>query len=332
MRFTILTRKMEGIAENPELKGVYPKKVSNFKYKLKKERNMKSLVKVLLGSSLLLLNYSCEKEKSESFVNDYKAPLTEAKGVKYEGDYFPLGENYHWQWSGSENMNGNVSMTYNGQSQTESINETVEGYTSYHVSAPEQITLTSGKYNVFPVEQTSVADNDYSSTICYYQNAEDAVYLRAIKMEDGSLVEVKNSLFLKKPLVVGDKWETQPTINLEEYFDESGFPVDESKISLSSATYVIGKETVNGVQTVRLDQRVEAKASMNYSEQGMNGTMSFTIQGTLYTNLMEGTGVVRQKSTLTMDMNATFSGNGEKMTMKMKMTLNGEYNLDIFIN
>jgi len=287
---------------------------------------MKSIVKVLLGSSLLLLNYSCEKD-SESFVNDYNAPLTEAKGVKHEGNYFPLKDSFYWQWDGSERLKGKMSMTYNGQTQEEPMDETVQGYISYYVYAPEQISLTSGKYTVFPVEETSVVEGADSRSTNYYENAEDAIYLRAIKLEDGNMVEVKNSLFLKKPLVVGDKWESRPTMNLEEYFKDSGFEVDESKVDISGATYVIGKETLEGTPTVRLDQRVEAKISMNYDEQGVKGTMTFDIKGTFNTNLLENTGVFRQKSNLTMTMSANISGNGEKMTMTMNLTSEGEYNL-----
>jgi hypothetical protein len=158
--------------------------------------------------------------------------------------------------------------------------------------------------------------------------------LKAIQIDYGNIVEVKNPVFLKIPLVVGDRWETQPEIDMESMMQEQIDFSGDINLDMKCMIYVIGKEDVNwkgnNVETVRLDERAQAKAKINIEEDGVKGTMSFDMQIMLNLNYLEGIGLIRQKSNLSLTMAGSFSGDGEKITINLDMDSEGNYILSSY--
>jgi hypothetical protein len=196
------------------------------------------------------------------------------------------------------------------------------------------MSLSSGTYRLYPVRETKTVDYQTSYVIRYFEKSTDAIYLRAIKIDYGDIIEVKNPVYLKIPLVVGDRWETQPEIDMERVLEEQADISGDVNLDMKCMIYVIGMETMNwkgdNVETVRLDERAQAKAKMNVEEDGIKGTMSFDIQIMLYLNYLEGVGPISQKSNLSLTMSGSFSGEGEKLTINLDMDTEGNYILSSY--
>lgn len=242
---------------------------------------------------ILTLQVSCKKDKDEeSFVDDYNPSLTEASGTSYTGDYYPLASGYYWTWSGTAKTTGNTM----GVPMDES--ESVSAYMS--VGNQQQLTLSSGTYTVFPTTESEGLQR-------YFEKTNSGVNLRAMKNAfDSNITEIKNPIYIKNPLVVGDKWETQPEIDqslLEGYGD-----MDISNLKMNCKLFVVGKENMqwkgNTVQTLKLDERAEVTGSINYSEGGYSGVINLSIRMTINLNLLKDVGIISQK----MDIQFNISG------------------------
>lgn len=289
-----------------------------------------NFIKVLLAGITFLVILSCSKNDDNfSFVDGYDAPLAEEKGAIYNGDYFPFIEINYWKYSGYESVIGEMTMDYQGEKDTESLDDSYSSSTTVVVDSPVSINLKSATYTLYPVRETETLDYETTYTVRYFEKATDAIYLRAIQLDYGDIIEVKNPVYLKIPLVVGDKWETQPEVNLENLMKDEAGVAGDMNLDMKCKIYVIGKEIINwnddDIETIRLDERAQAKAKMNVDEDGVSGSMSFDMQITLYLNYLDGVGLIRQKSNLSLSMTGSFSGEGEKLTLNMDMDSEGNY-------
>lgn len=294
-----------------------------------------NFLKILLTGITFLVILSCSKNDDNfSFVDGYDAPLAEEKGATYHGDYFPFIEINYWKYSGYESVTGEMTMDYQGEKDTESLDDSYYGTSTLVVDSPESINLKSGTYTLYPVRETETADYETTYTIRYFEKATDAIYLRAIQLDYGNIIEVKNPVYLKIPLVVGDKWETQPEIDLENLLKDEAGVTGDMNLDMKCKIYVIGREVINwkgdDTETIRLDERAQAKAKMNVDEDGVKGSISFDLQITLYLNYLEGVGLISQKSNLSLSMEGSFSGDGEKLTLNMDMDSEGNYILSSY--
>ena len=158
--------------------------------------------------------------------------------------------------------------------------------------------------------------------------------MRAIQLDYGNIIEVTNPIYLKIPLVVGDRWETQPEMDMESLMKDQSDISGDINMDMKCMIYVIGKEVMNwkddNVETVRLDKRAQAKAKLNNEEDGVKGSMSFDIQIMLNLNYLEGIGLINQKSNLSLTMTGSFTGEGEKLTLSIKMDSEGNYILSSY--
>jgi hypothetical protein len=281
---------------------------------------------------LLITITSCKKEDSPSFVDDYNAPLTEEKGTEHNGDYFPLEEGYSWYYSGEEQAIGEMKISFPGENETEKINETMSIYSSVLVEPIESVTLESGNYMLYPV-------SDYYSTSYsyrYFEKKTDGVYFKAFKSETGDVVEVKKPMFIKKPLIVGESWETQPSIDLNSMLTDSdlNFSEDEMEASISCKMYVIGLENITWkseeVSPLRLDQRAEATVNMAFNEEGVSVKMNMNLKITSILYLLEDIGVIEQDIDMDMITNISMSAEGQSGSINMNVNVKGDLTLDTY--
>ncbi len=291
---------------------------------------------ILLTGIFFLFISSCSKDDNIfSFVDEYDAPLTEAKGATYNGDYFPFNEVNYWKYTGHESVIGELVMDYQGEKDSESLDDSYSCTSTLTVNTPGPLNLNSGTYTLYPVRETETVDYQTSYIIRYFDKASDAIYLRAIKIGSGNIIEVKNPVYLKIPLVVGDRWEAQPEIDMESMMEDQVDISGDINLEMKCMLYVIGKEVINwkseNVETVRLDERAQAKATINVEEDGIKGTMSFDMQIMLNLNYLEGIGLISQKSNISLTMSGSFSGEGEKITLNIDMDTDGNYTLSSYI-
>lgn len=294
-----------------------------------------SFLTILITGIAFLVISSCNKDDDLfSFVDEYDAPLTEEKGAIYNGNYFPFMEVNYWKYSGYESVAGELTMNYQGEKDTESLDDSYSAISTLTVNSPESISLNSGTYTLYPVRETQTANYNTTRTVRYFEKASDAIYLRAIRLGYDDIIEVKNPVYLKVPLVVGDQWETQPEIDMENLMEGTVDISGDMSLDMKCVIYVVGREAINwqgdNVETVRLDERAQAKATINVEEDGVKGSMSLDMQITLYLNYLEGVGLISQKSNISLTMTGSFSGEGEKLTLKMEMDTEGDYILSSY--
>jgi len=294
---------------------------------------MKKINLMILASATLLCIAGCKKDKVEpSFVNDYNAPLTEEKGVKYTGDYFPLEEGFYWNYSGNQQIIGEAKYYGGGYDETEPLNETGSLYSYLAVKPLETINLSSGTYSLYPVQESYV-ETGYE--LRYFEKTDTAIYFRAYGF-DGSINEVNNPIFLKNPLVVGDSWIAQPSADLNTALaEDSDLGIDgEIKANITCKMYVIGsKDTIwNGqnISPIRLDELAEAQISIPVNEEDFTGKIDMDLKMTNILYLLENTGIVLQKMQMIIDIYAQATADGESFKMSLNAEYNGDLNLDSY--
>ena len=292
-------------------------------------------ISVLASILVVIISFaSCKKDKVEpSFVDDYNAPLTEEKGTEHLGDYFPLAEGYSWNYSGREETVGESTISGGGYNETEPINEGYNISNYIKVNPLESITLTSGNYNLYPIEESYDA---YGYDYRYYEKTSDAVYCRAFKVDGSEILEVKNPVFIKKPLVVGDSWEIQPSISLETEMEveDLDFSLGEGTSLIKCKIYVIGEESVswNGQNAlpVRLDERVEASFTFPVNEPGFSGKVEINVELMNIIYLLENVGMIKQEMAMTAKSSTNISAQGEKITAKVNFETEVDLSLDSY--
>lgn len=304
--------------------------------------NSRSIATVIGIGAVTLLFSSCDKDSNPtSSANDDKPPLTESEGTIHQGNYFPLKEGNTLTHAGSMTtaMNQKMTASNGGQSMSESMDTSYTTTISetMTVGAPTQITYSGNQITVYPISTVSTMsdfDDEPTTGFTYYEETNDAIYQRAASMEE-TQVEAENVLFLKKPLVVGDSWESNPDFDISDLGDLSDLMnLGDTDLSTSmqmdtkSTTYVIGKETIsiNGASTpvIRLDQRMELTISAN--DQTF-GNISITMNGTTKHYLQEDVGIVKEIIDMTMKMTMNMEEEGSAMTIDMTLDMDGALTL-----
>jgi hypothetical protein len=288
---------------------------------------MKKLTYLLFA--LVALQTACKKDKpAADFVTDYKPALTEAASTVYDGNYYPFATGYTWNWSGNATTSGSMSISAGGQHQTEPLDgsDNIVGY--MNVNGPENISLPSGHYTVLSTSETD-------GTSRYFQVSDTAVIIRAIKMSSmSSPAEVKDPVFLRKPLIVGDKWQSQPSVDYNQMLGASGFSsLGTIDITTKCLIFVLGTENIswNGsTSTMALQERASIIGKINVNESGATGTINinFTLDARL--NLKENVGLVKQTMVLKGTMNGSISAEGQSASLSMDMTMNTTLTLDTY--
>ena len=288
---------------------------------------MKKISFLVLISAAIIFS-SCKKEDSPSFVDDYNVDLTEEKGTEHTGDYFPLAEGYYWRYSVEQSVTGKMVITGGGYDETEPIDETENGYSEIYAGGIQSLELTTGTYQVYPLNE--------GYAYRYFEKNDDAIHFRAFTNGNGEIVEVKNSIFLKIPIVVGDSWETEPLIDAlgMEEFDDMGFESSDAESTIKSKKYVIGKVSLslNGedVDPIRVDEVTEADAKMSFVEEGVSYNVELNNKMTNILYLLEDVGLVKQDLEMETKSTATINIEGQTITMKMDFNTEGEVTLDSY--
>jgi hypothetical protein len=278
--------------------------------------------------AVLFLTVACKKDKTD-FVDSYAPTLTEAAKTTYTGDFYPFATGYQWNWSGQSTTTGSMTTSYNGQSSTEAINETdpVTGY--MYVNGSQSLTLPSGTYNV-------LSTNETDNTTRYFEVKESGVYIRAIKLSSmSSPAEVKNPVFIKKPLVVGDKWACEPSVDYNQLLNSSDMEgLGDMNITTKCELFVLGKENINwqssSTSTMALEEVATITGKISINESGATGSvnMNFTMDARL--NLKENVGLVKQTMKLKGTLSGSLSGGGESASIKMTINMDGTMTLDSY--
>jgi len=278
-------------------------------------KNHSSIILVSLLSTLFVLSCANKSTQPLSYVDSYQPTLTDTKGTIYSGNYYPLTTGLKWTSSGTENMFMNIHTSGKVQGITIDTVEkdTVASTVSMlqYTQASQAMTLGGHSYTVVPVKMISTDLNgsslDSIKMTGFYETTDSSVYLRAMVTETDTGNDTTiagNSIIIKKPLIVGAHWESTPTFALSSLSSMSGM----SNLSYQSATYVIGKETVQGINgsisALRLDQVFDMSFTVN--DNGESVTVS--AEGVMNIYLVKDTGEVKATQNETMTMNMTQSG------------------------
>jgi hypothetical protein len=283
---------------------------------------MKTPIKISFICTLAagLLLSGCKKDEETDFVNDYNPTLTEASGIEYTGDYFPLGNYYTWNYEGTETMKGTSTETENGESDTETIDETDDVSSEIWVGMLQSVELNDGTKNLYPYYNDKYFPR-------YLEKNSTGVYVRAIMGENEQIIEIDNPAFIKSPLVVGDRWEVDPQMDISQ-LNEFDFMGD-GNVSAKSIFIVVGKEvkTWNGsnYNTIRLDQRSEVSFALNVNEGGMKVSVNMNVQVTTKYNLIKDIGIAFEVMDAHFTESASMSYMGESYSGTADIAMNGDY-------
>jgi hypothetical protein len=282
---------------------------------------MKKLLPVL--SFFLLIHFGCSKDEAKKdFVNDFTPALKETSGTSYTGDYYPFKVRNNWNWNGSETLKGKTTIT-GMDPQTTDKTESAYGYMTIVDST--RISLPSGHYDVLYTDETD-------GTARYFQVTDSAIILRAIKNYDMSqLAEVKNPVYIRRPLVVGDVWQTEPAVDYSKFSSFTSSGIGAIDITTKCKVFVLGNENITwkGAQTntIALEERilVTGKVSIASEESGstVTGTLNVNVTGDINLNLKEDVGIVQQDFVmdLTIKGSLTVYDGSKKQTANVNITM-----------
>jgi hypothetical protein len=283
---------------------------------------MKKILPILF--IMLLLQVACKKEKSD-FVTGYTPTLLEAANKSYTGNYFPFQVGFYWNWSGTETDKGSMSVKGAGYNQSGPLDDTYDVYGYMDVVDSEALTLPSNTYYVLKTNETT--DDSLGNTYLnrYFQISDTAVVIRAILMEGMSEpMEVKNPVFLRRPLIVGDKWQTQPSADLAELTSDLGESgISNMNLTTNCMLFVLGGENVGSQPTVAVQERAEVSGTININDQeGTTGSITLNFTMDLKLDLGENIGIVRQTGTMQGTMSGSITSEGTTMTISLNVTAN----------
>jgi hypothetical protein len=282
----------------------------------------------LMFTVVVALFSSCKKDSSKpaSFVDDYVPQLTEATGTTYSGNYYPFNTGYSWNWSGTQTTTGSMQYSAMGQNETEPMNSTdpITGYMT--VNAPMQLTLNSGTYTVYPTTETEGLSR-------YFQVTDTALCLRAIKSSSSSsIIEATNSVYLRKPLIVGAKWKSMPEVDLSEIFSETGYTGSSAGVELKCSLFVIGKENITwksqNKETLVVQERAQVKGPVIIDDNGTTGTINIDVTLDMKMNLLKDVGIIYEKATIAVKMSGTITDMGYQIGLNMNATMVQDLTLD----
>lgn len=289
---------------------------------------MKNLIKIFTILTLVLIMYLMGCKDSEesnplSFIDGYTVNLTETKGTTYAGDYFPIEEGYTCNYSGFAIMQTKISIPgYDPMEET--TNEPTLGMLK--VLALRDIPLESGIIPLYPiVDLTDMQGQIVADTSRFFDKDVEAVYVKAIKMSDGSYFEVENPVYIKSSLVVGESWETAPKMDMTQLLTaELGEGGDQSDITLNAKSkfFVVGHEVISlpiGTKwAMRLEQANDITMTGTLIVEGTPVSTNITAKLATIYHMIADTGIVHQNTTGPLTMKMTFEG----QTITISITIN----------
>ncbi len=287
------------------------------------------LMMILFLISILISCSEDDESNPLSFIDGYSVSLTEPKGTTYSGDFFPLNEGHTLNYSGAVDMLTQLSVPGEEPSEESTVAPTIG---MLKVLAQQNIPLQSGTIPLYPIVDLTEIEGDISAdTSRYFDKDEEAVYVKAIKMSDGSYLEVENPVYIKSSLVVGESWETAPQLDMTQLFSSEFGETSDMSLDAESKFFVVGHEMIYLPIGEKWAMRMEQANDIT-----MKGTLYFygsaiklTVTSKLATvyHLLADTGVVHQNTTGTITMKMTFEGE----TISIKTTINqSELNLTSF--
>jgi hypothetical protein len=281
----------------------------------------------------LLVLIACGKKATNpvSFVDGYQPQYLAAKGTTFSGEYCPLipGSSCLAEGTGNQFATNNISTRGQGISKDtitrdSSLNFPISFMTFVE---PQQTIQVAGKAcSVVPLRGISYATSngipDTSEMTNFYEITDSAIFTRAMSEKTTAgfdTVTFENAISLKRPLVVGDHWESSPTADLSSL----GTAVANGTKNLQEhgISFVVGPDTIlvkgEKVATIRIDQVVEESFSMSDSGTVLN--MTVDILSVSY--LEKDTGEVKAEMTMNTNMDIVSSANGVSTTSNVSVNL-----------
>ena len=284
---------------------------------------MKRVTIGLMILSLLFLWFvtGCSKDDDNpvSYVDNYEKEVVykETLGTTHTGDYFPLIPYRKINFSGYMNAVTSIQIPGFGTLQ-DTTDENIYG--SQLVLEQIPVSLPSGTLSLYPIVETMDMTTDTSR---FFMKGDTAVYIKAIKVDDGEYLEVEDPVFVKNNLVVGDSWKSAPRVDLTKKMQDV---MNEDESTVSSLTmngeakfFVIGEESIDLPVGTRMAVRLEQANDMVISGQmtDEDGTADLNVDAKLAIeyHVIADTGVVHQN--MTGQMNVVLSYTGQTITILM---------------
>jgi hypothetical protein len=290
---------------------------------------MKVFVSIIAGGALAVSILSgCNSGSSPDYVDSYTVNLTEQQGASYSGDYFPIQAGYQCNYSGSASMRLHMSANVQGFSNMDTtIASPATGYLKILAARP--VVLTSGTYSLYPVVDASNMSTGMSSqttldTSRFFMKDAQAVYIKALKLSDGSYLEVDNPVYIKSTLIVGDSWLTAPKMDMTKLLASELGSGSESNLTLNAKAmfFVVGHESISlpiGTRsTMRVEQANEITMSGTMMSEGITVSMNLSARLGVVYNLIADTGIVKQNITGPLTLAASAQG----QTINITITFN----------
>jgi hypothetical protein len=292
---------------------------------------MKKLNLLLIFLAMIYLTGCSDDEENNplSFIDKYNVDLTEPEGTTYVGDFYPLYEGYALYYTGSVDMLTEMDIPGMDPIEEPTIAPAVG---MLKVLAQREIPLKSGTIPLFPiVDLTDVQGQITADTSRFFDKDAEAVYVKAIKMSDGSYLEVDNPVYIKTSLVVGESWNTAPKMDMTELLAgelNDGAEASDMTLNAQSKFFVVGHEMISlpigNRWAMRMEQANDIKMTGTLQIEGSTVDMTTTAQLATVYHLIADTGVVHQNTTGPMNMRMTVEG----QSITIKITINqSELNL-----
>ena len=248
--------------------------------------------------------------------------MTEKEGTSYSGDYYPIEAGYICNYSGSVDMI--TTMNIPGyDSQSVPVNAPAIGMLK--VLELKNIILDDGVYSLFPVvDLTNMEDQIVADTSRFFYKDSLGVYVKALKLGDGTYLKVTNPVYIKSTLVVGDSWETAPKMDMTKMLaNELGSGITQTDVQLNAEAkfFVVGNETIDlpigKRKAMRLEQANDIRLKGSMVVEGTPVTMNMTAELAVIYHLIPDTGIVKQNVTGPLNLQA--SAMGETMTISIEI-------------
>ncbi|MGD0338639.1 MAG: hypothetical protein ABSB78_07595 [Bacteroidota bacterium] len=280
---------------------------------------------ILLAIGTVIFFIGCKKggESSPvSYVDGYTVDLTEGKGTTYTGDFFPIREGYTCNYSGSASIY--VKMVIPGNNPIENTSNT-PAVGMLKVLALRNIPLPSGTIPLYPiVDMTDMSGQVVNDTSRFFMKDTQAVYVKALRLSSGEYMEVSNPLYIKSRLVVGDSWETAPTLDMTKLIASETGSISNVSLDARAKFFVVGKENISlpiGTRNaMRMEQANDISMTGTIISEGTTIDMNMTAQLATVYHLIADTGIVHQNTTGPLEMKLTAEGQTVTVTININQS------------
>ncbi len=266
----------------------------------------------------LVLLSSCKKDSDDpDYVNDYTPTLTENSGKVYTGDYFPFATGYSWNWSGTATTTGFIEVSAMGESEKNPLDDNSSVSAYMIVKSPISLVLPSGTFTVFPTDEPGDAKR-------YFIKTDTSLLIKAVQYLNGNPAQVNDPVYIKEPLVVGDKWASTPSVDIKEMLSGTAMNASDINITTKCSLFVLGKESFNwngqNNETVKLQERAQAKGTMNVNMNGMSGPLNIDVKMDIFLLLLKDVGILRQYGTMEIKISGKVTYNDIPVNINMETT------------